>query len=293
MPTFKITVAYDGTDYVGWQRQANGVSVQALIEEALREIDGRAVAVAAAGRTDSGVHALGQVAAFTIERALPPDTVVRAVNAYLPDAIRVMSAEEVPPAFHPRFDASSKTYRYRIWNAEVSSPFERRFAWHVTGALDIEAMRAAAQLVEGRHDFAAFQASGSDVVTTVREVHESRLMRIADCGLRIECGLRIADCGLKDPPSGIRNPQSAIDNYSAIRNPQSAILEYQITGTGFLRHMVRTIVGTLVEIGRGRWPIDRMGSALDARDRAAAGPTAPAAGLFLVRVDYAAVADKS
>ena len=244
MPCFRIVVAYDGTDYVGWQRQANGVAIQELIEEALRAIDGRAVAVAGAGRTDSGVHALGQVAAFTIERALSPDAVVRALNAHLPDAIRIMSADEVPPSFHPRFDAIAKTYRYRIWNGEVVSPFERRYTWHLTGALDVDAMSGAARLVEGEHDFAAFQATGSEVATTERNVTSSLVS--------------------KDEP----------------------LIVYEITGAGFLRHMVRTVVGTLVEIGRGRQPVEWMAAVLASRDRAAAGPTAPAAGLFLVRVDY-------
>jgi tRNA pseudouridine38-40 synthase len=276
MPSFKIIVAYDGTDYVGWQRQANGVSIQGLMEDALRELDGRAVAVAGAGRTDSGVHALGQVAAFTLARAIEPDAVVRALNAHLPHAIRVLSADEVPPSFHPRFDARTKAYRYRIWNGEVLSPFERRYAWHVPGPLDVQAMSAAARLVEGRHNFAAFQATGSDVATTEREVIESRILRTADCGLRIDCGVGIEDCGLRE-----------------FRTPHAALLEYQITGTGFLRHMVRTIVGTLVEIGRGRRPVEWITEVLASRDRAAAGPTSPAAGLFLVRVDYGPVAAES
>jgi tRNA pseudouridine38-40 synthase len=255
MPHFRIVLAYDGTDYVGWQRQANGVSIQGLIEEALRAIDGRAVAVAGAGRTDSGVHALGQVASFAIERALSPDAVVRALNAHLPEAIRIMSADEVPPSFHPRFNAIAKTYRYRIWNGEVVSPFERRYAWHVTGALDVDAMSAAARLVEGDHDFAAFQATGSDVATTERKVTSSLVARPFE-SLGIE--------GSKDKP----------------------LIVYEITGPGFLRHMVRTVVGTLVEVGRGRQPVEWMAAVLASRDRAAAGPTAPAAGLFLVRVDY-------
>ena len=201
MPSFKITLAYDGTDYVGWQLQANGVSIQGLLEEALRALDQRDVSVTGAGRTDAGVHALGQVASFTIQRALTADAVVRAVNAHLPGAVRVLSAEEVADTFHPRFGATAKTYRYRIWNGEVVSPFERRYAWHFAGALDVDAMQAAARLVEGRHDFAAFQAAGSEVKTTVREILVSRIAdcgsRIADCGLRIaDCGLRIADCGL-------------------------------------------------------------------------------------------------
>jgi tRNA pseudouridine38-40 synthase len=151
MPTFKIVLAYDGTGYVGWQRQDNGVSIQAQIEDALRALDGRDVAVAGAGRTDAGVHALGQVAAFTIARELEPDALVRALNGHLPRAIRVIAAEQAAPGFHPRFSAHKKTYRYRLWNDEVMSPFEREYAWHVPGPLDVEAMGAAARLVEGRH----------------------------------------------------------------------------------------------------------------------------------------------
>ena len=249
MPLFRITLAYDGTDYVGWQRQANGVSIQGLIEEALLALDGREVTVAGSGRTDAGVHALGQVASFTIARAIAPDALVRALNASLPHAVRVLSAEAAPPAFHPRFGARTKTYRYRIWNGEVMNPFERRYAWHVPGALDVEAMRAAARLIEGRHDFAAFQSTGGDVTTTEREIFQSTIQ-------------------------------------STIRNPQSAMLVYEVVGTGFLRHMVRTIAGSLVEIGRGRRPVAWMSDVLASRDRAAAGPTAPPQGLFLVRVEY-------
>jgi tRNA pseudouridine38-40 synthase len=245
MPTFRITVAYDGTDYVGWQRQSNGVSIQALIEDALRELDGRDVAVAGAGRTDAGVHALGQVAGFTLAREIEPDALVRALNAHLPPAIRVFDAVEAPPAFHPRFGARVKTYRYQLWNADILSPFERGRAWHVPGPLDVKAMHAAARLVEGRHDFAAFQATGSSVATTEREIFVSRL---SPCGMRMLC--------------------------------------YEVEGNGFLRHMVRIIVGSLVEVGRGRRPIEWVAEILASRDRAAAGPTAPPQGLFLVHVAY-------
>ena len=270
MPCFKITVAYDGTDYVGWQRQANGVSIQALIEDALHSIDGRAVAVAGAGRTDSGVHALGQVAAFTIERALSPDAVVRAINAHLPDAVRIMSADEVPPSFHPRFDAIAKTYRYRIWTGEVVSPFEHRYAWHVTGALDVDAMCAAARSIEGQHDFAAFQAAASEVATTTRLVARSAIFTTEDAEDSEGKTFWPARFELRVP--------------GVLRGGE--LIVYEVTGTGFLRHMVRTIVGTLVEVGRGRRPVEWMAEVLASRDRAAAGPTAPAAGLFLVRVDY-------
>ena len=252
MTTFRITLAYDGTDFVGWQRQAAGVSIQGLIEDALRELDGRDVTVMGAGRTDAGVHALGQVAAFAIERPLTADTVVRALNARLPSTVRVLSAEEAPASFRARADARSKTYRYRIWNGDVVSPFERRFVWHVPGALDVDAMRAAAQLVEGMHDFAAFQTAGSDVRTTEREILNS-----------------------------------AIE--SETRDPHSAILTYEVCGTGFLRHMVRAIAGSLVEVGRGHRPPAWMAAVLASRDRGQAGPTAPARGLFLVSVVYGVV----
>ena len=265
MTPFKITLAYDGTGYVGWQRQANGVSIQALVEDALRALDGCDVTVTGAGRTDAGVHALGQVASFTIARELSPDALRRAINAHLPADIRILSAEEAPPGFHPRFGARRKTYRYRVWNGEVLSPFERAYAWHVPGPLDVEAMRAAARLLEGRHDFAAFQATGSDVATTEREIFSSRVI-----------------AGLK-PCATAAGTESG-----AGLQPCDPSIAYEVTGSGFLRHMVRIIVGSLVEVGRGRQPVEWLGAAIASRDRAAAGPTAPPHGLFLVGVEYAA-----
>ena len=283
MPSFKITLAYDGTDFVGWQRQASGVSVQGLIEDALRTLDGRDVTVTGAGRTDAGVHALGQVAAFTIARELGPDAVVRALNAHLPHEVRVLTAEDAPPMFHPRFGARTKTYRYRVWTGDVMSPFERRYAWHVPGPLDVDAMRTAARLFEGRHDFAAFQATGSSVTTTEREILVSR---IVDRGLRIGEESTIESTIGSTIESAIESTiESTIE--SAVPNPQSAILLYEVSGTGFLRHMVRIIVGSLVEIGRGRQPVEWITGVIASRDRTTAGPTAPPDGLFLVRVEYA------
>jgi tRNA pseudouridine38-40 synthase len=273
MPSFRITVAYDGTDFVGWQRQAAGVSIQGVLEDALRELDERDVTVVGAGRTDAGVHALAQVAAFALERARPADAIVRALNARLPETVRVLAAEEVPPSFHPQFDARAKRYRYRIWNGDVLPPFERLYAWHVPGALDVGAMERAARVLEGEHDFAAFRSTGSDVETTVRRIFSSGL-RTADCGPRFDYGFPAIDS------------QSTIRNESANRNPQSAVLEYDIAGNGFLRHMVRAIVGSLVEVGRGRRPPDWIASVLQSRERGCAGRSAPARGLFLVGIDY-------
>jgi tRNA pseudouridine38-40 synthase len=276
MTTFRITLAYDGTDFVGWQRQATGVSVQGLLEEALRELDQRDVTVTGAGRTDAGVHAIGQVAAFSIEHPLTAQVVIRALNARLPDAVRVLSAEEMPATFHARFGARAKTYRYRILNGDIVSPFERRYAWHVPGALDLDAMRTAARLLEGVHDFAAFQSAGSDVRTTEREITCSQLVTTEDTEdesfFRTGLHLRV--------PRVLRSGE--VGN-------RGALLFYDVTGNGFLRHMVRAIAGSLVEVGRGRRAPDWMPDVLASRDRARAGPTAPAKGLFLVSITYGVV----
>ena len=245
MPRFRISLAYEGTDFVGWQRQPAGTSVQGLLEDALRELDARDVTVIGAGRTDAGVHALEQVAAFTLEREIAPDTLVRALNVRLPGTVRVVTAAVPRADFHPQFDAVSKTYRYRLWNDAVLPPFERRYAWHVMGPLDVNAMQHAAAVLLGSHDFAAFQAADSDAKTTEREIVQSDIRRL-----------------------------------------QPALLEYEITGNGFLRHMVRTIVGSLVNIGRGRCSPEWLHEVLRSRDRRQAGRTAPPHGLFLVRVNY-------
>ena len=270
MPTFKITLAYDGTDFVGWQRQAAGVSIQGLLEEALRELDQRDVTVTGAGRTDAGVHALGQVAAFSIERALAADAVVRALNARLPEAVRVLSAEEVPASFHPQFGARAKTYRYRIWNGDVMSPFERAYAWHVPGPLAVEPMIAAARVLEGTHDFASFQATGGERLTTERLVFSSRV------------GVALKPCLIAQESA--RANQSGTGQGAG----EGRLIVYEIAGNGFLRHMVRIIVGTLVEIGRGRRPVEWVDEVLASRDRTRAGPTAPAEGLILAGVEYEA-----
>src|SRR5262245_50194292 len=258
MPRFRLTLAYDGTDFVGWQRQATGTSIQALLEDALSELEEGPVTVLGAGRTDAGVHALGQVAACTLTRAFAPDVIVRALNVRLPLSVRVLNVDQVDDDFHPQFAAKSKTYRYRIWNADVLDPFERLFAWHIHGPLDVDAMNTAARMLEGAHDFAAFQGTGSDVKTTERTILQSTISGR---------GAGLQPC--------VHRSASA-----------EALITYDVTGNGFLRHMVRAIVGTLVEIGRGRKPPEWVREVLESRDRSAAGVTAPAAGLFLVRVDY-------
>ena len=263
----KLTLAYDGRAYVGWQRQPNGVSVQGLLEEAIGRLEGAPVACAAAGRTDAGVHAAAQVVSVACARAMDVRAWQRALNALLPDDIRVLAVEEAPPAFHARFRARAKTYHYRILTGGVVSPFERGYVWAVGPRLDVPAMQAAAASLEGRHDFASFQAAGSDVRDTVRTVFTSRLLTGAGRGV----------------PEG-----SACDGLHA---STGRLLLYEITGDGFLRHMVRNIVGTLVDVGEGRRPAGGMGELLAARDRSQAGPTAPAHGLVLARVEYGGPVD--
>ena len=172
--TLKLTLAYDGTPFVGWQRQAAGTSIQGLLEDALARIEGAPVAVIGAGRTDAGVHAWGQVASVRLASPIDPATLRRALNAVLPPEIRVTGLREMPPAFHARYAAISKTYHYRIVNGPTSTPFEWRYAWHVCERLDVDRMGAAAALFEGEHDFAAFRATGSSVKTSVRLVSRSR-----------------------------------------------------------------------------------------------------------------------
>ena len=247
MRTLKLTLQYDGTGLVGWQRQPAGTSIQGLLEDALAPIEGGPVVVHGAGRTDAGVHALAQAASVRLASPLPEATLARALNAVLPEAVRVLSIEEQEPGFHARFSARSKTYEYRIVNAPLVSPFLCRYVWHLPHPLDVEAMRAAAAPLAGRHDFAGFQAAGSAVATTERTIG----------------GVEWQDGGGFDLP-----------------------IVFRITGDGFLRHMVRTIVGTLVEVGAGRWDPWRVLAVLESRDRSQAGPTAPAQGLFLVGVRY-------
>lgn len=241
----KLTVEYDGTRYVGWQVQQNGPSVQAALEAALARIAGAPVDTIAAGRTDAGVHAAGQVVSFTPPREVPLKAWRLGVNSILPDDVAVVAAEEVDDAFDARRSASGKRYRYRLWNGGTRSPLRARTAWEVFRPLDVGAMREASAQLVGAHDFSAFRAAGCDARTTVRKVRA--------CALSGASGDEI-------------------------------ILE--IEATAFLRHMVRNVVGTLVEVGHGKRSAGSVGDVLRSRDRALAGPTAPPHGLCLVEVSY-------
>ncbi len=255
MRTIKLTLSYDGTEYVGWQRQARGRSIQGELERALAEIEGRAVDVAGAGRTDAGAHALGQVASVQLAHGIETAALVRALNAKLPADVRLLAAETVAAGFHARYAARGKTYRYNLISGPAANPFTPRYAWRVRGPLDLDAMREAAARLPGRRDFAAFQAAGSDVASTVRT-------------------LRSVAVGSTDAvwpaPGAVPAPALTIE----------------VAGDGFLRHMVRIIVGTLVEVGAGRLEAAAVPEIAASRRRERAGPTAPPQGLFLLAVDY-------
>ena len=284
MNSFKITLAYDGTDFVGWQRQASGRSIQGVLEDAVRELDGRDVTVTGAGRTDAGVHAYGQVASFALERAIEPAVLVRALNARLPETVRVWSACRVAPTFNARFDARAKRYRYRICNGPFISPFDWQYAWHISATLDPVAMADAARRLEGRHDFAAFQGAGSEVATTERNI---TISRIAVPGMSTMEDAEEKSCRYESQRAPVEFRDIGLD-LRVLSGDR--LITYEVAGDGFLRHMVRNIVGTLVDVGLGRRMPESIDAVLATRDRSAAGQTAPARGLFLVAVEYAALA---
>jgi tRNA pseudouridine38-40 synthase len=242
--TLKITLAYDGTRFVGWQRQAEGESIQGLLEDALARFEGAPVTAHGAGRTDAGVHALGQVASTRVTFLHDPRTLTRALNAHLPPDVRVVSVNDVDESFHARFSARAKTYRYRIRNTAVADPFDRAFVWHLPEPLAQGAMAEAAAMLVGTHDFSAFRSVGSEVANSVRTVWRSEW------------------------------------------RSNDGLLTYEVSGDGFLRHMVRAVVGTLVEIGRGWRQPAEIAALVSGATRAEAGATAPPHGLFLVSVDY-------
>jgi len=256
-PTFRLVLEYDGAQFAGWQAQAEGArTVQGALEAALQQLTGAPVTVVGASRTDAGVHAEGQVASLSFGTRLDPAALVRALNALLPEDVAVRDAALAPEGFHARRDARSKLYRYAIWNGAERSPLRGRRFYAVRQPLDLGAMRTAAGALVGTHDWSAFQVRGS----------EWRAEGAAQGRTR----------------SAVRE----VTRLSVLGFGVGEVL-VEVQGEGFLRQMVRTLVGTLIEVGRGRRDPASMPALLECRDRAAAGPTAPAHGLTLVRVDYA------
>ncbi len=247
----RLVLEYDGTGLCGWQRQDNGPTVQARLEDALARMTGAPTPVVGASRTDAGVHALGQVASFETSTSIPCDGFRMGLNSILPPAIAVVAADEAPPGFHPRFSATGKHYRYTVLTRSSRSPLLRNRAWHRPGlVLDLGAMRETASYLVGERDFSALRAAGCTARTTVRRLDEI-----------------------------------------AISEPEPHRLELDVRGNAFLRNMVRILVGTLVEVGEGRFTPGQVVEIVKSGDRTRAGQTAPAQGLCLVEVLYAARAE--
>jgi len=246
----RITVAYDGTDFHGWQVQPGLPTIQGVLERIVGDIEGEPVHVAGSGRTDAGVHAMAQVAAFSLRNPIPADNLRKAINRLLPASVRVSSVVETHPEFHPRYDAIAKTYEYRIHRGEILSPFEWRYAHHFPYPLDEQAFVESASLFEGEHDFTAFAASDDsdhEGKSKVRTVFSSRAHR-----------------------TGER-------------------LIYEVRGSGFLKHMVRNIVGALLELGKGNLSTEEMRALVEGKSgRRVPAATAPSKGLYLMGVEYPA-----
>lgn len=240
----KLTIAYDGTNYCGWQVQPNGITVEEVINKALCKLTGEDIAVIGASRTDSGVHALGNVAVFDSATSIPPERIAMALNQRLPDDIVIVKSEEVAPDFHPRYCDCEKTYEYHIINTRTPIPTKRLTNYFVSYDLDVERMQQAADYLVGEHDFVSFCNVRTQVEDTVRTVTELEVLR------------------------------------------EGEEITIRIRGNGFLYNMVRIIVGTLVRVGRGFYTPEKVKEILEAKDRKAAGVTAPAHGLMLVEIRY-------
>lgn len=240
----KLVLAYDGTDYHGWQIQANGPSIQSALADAIEKTTGHRAIPIGSGRTDSGVHAMAQVAHFDTDSRLPVNTLLQALNHYLSAGIVVHSAEDVPPTFHARKDALWKLYRYVLQDGPVRNVFLSRYSWRVRGLLDLDAMRQAAVAVVGTHDFRCFETDWPNRRSSVRTVRRCEVSRLGE------------------------------------------FLSIDVESDGFLYNMVRAIAGTLCDVGRGKRNAAEMRRIIEMGDRSLAGPTAPAQGLFLVRVEY-------
>lgn len=271
MKRIMLTVAYDGTNYCGWQVQPNGETIEGVLNRCLSELMGESVEVVGASRTDAGVHAAGNVAVFDTDSPIPADKISYALNRNLPEDIRIRKSEEVSPTFHPRHCDSRKTYEYRIYCAPFPMPTKRLYSYFTYVPLNTDLMSQSARCLIGTHDFQSFCSAGAQVETTVRRIDSIEVWE--------ECRRTAAhDRG------GHRDGEGQCGNEGESSSDKEIVI--RVTGGGFLYNMVRIIAGTLMEAGRGHIAPQEMKRILDARDRQAAGPTAPACGLTLVGIVY-------
>jgi tRNA pseudouridine38-40 synthase len=241
---FKAVIQYDGTNYSGWQIQPNNVTIQGTIQQILHKITEEKITIHASGRTDAGVHALGQVASFKIEKVMKASSLQSALNSLLPQDIRIIHLSEAPDEFNAQYNANSKEYQYQIFSGKVLSPFLYRYFYHLSIELDIAEMKKAAKKFIGEHDFSAFKSAESTCKNYIRKVFQSDIVSNKD------------------------------------------IIYYIVVANGFMHYMVRTMVGTLIEVGRGKIPAEQIEEIITSKNRAKAGATAPPQGLFLIKANY-------
>jgi tRNA pseudouridine38-40 synthase len=268
LQNWKLTLAYDGTDFSGWQIQPGETTIQGELQAALGRITGESPLPQGSGRTDAGVHALGQVASFALLAPIPPGNLVRALNRTLPPPIRVLEAIHIPETFHARHSAAAKTYEYRVFREALCPPFLDRYVLACSWPMDVDALQKAAKYFEGEHDFKSLAATDPDLATR----------GLSDSGPGQSTELP------KIPRTTVRTIFSS--TWERRRTEDGEFLIYRVRGSGFLHHMVRNLVGTMLDVGRGRLRSEEIPEILAARARAAAGPTAPARGLFLHSVEY-------
>lgn len=246
MQNIKLTIEYDGTNYAGWQKQPNAMTVQEQIEQGLKRLTGETILTTGAGRTDAGVHARGQVVNFQTESTIPPERMHLALNTVLPEDIRCVCSQAVDQSFHARYDAKGKRYRYTIINQPIAPAINRHYLYHVPHQLDINLMKDSAKLFIGTHDFKAFSSVGGSAKTSVRTIYKA----------------------------------------DVIHKPMDNIIEIRVEGNGFLYNMVRIIVGTIIEIGKGNKPKTVIADMIESGNRQLGGPTTPAHGLCMEKVFY-------
>jgi tRNA pseudouridine38-40 synthase len=275
LQNWRVTLAYDGTDFQGWQVQPGFPTIQGELQAALGRITGEIPLPQGSGRTDAGVHALGQVASFTLRAPIPPENLVRALNRTLPPSIRISEARAVRGTFHARHSAIAKTYEYRVLRGSDCSPFLARYVYCCPWTLDLKVLQAAAQLFVGEHDFQSFAATDPDLSHRNLPVDDERAQ---------EGKLPVVPALPATKESTIRTLFTS--TWAECETESGSLFVYRARGNGFLHHMVRNLVGTMIEVGRGQLALNEVPEILSARRRSAAGPTAPARGLFLVSVDY-------
>lgn len=275
LQTWKLTLSYDGTEFRGWQVQPGERTIQGELQAALGRITGESPLPQGSGRTDAGVHALGQVASFALAAPIPAENLTRALNRTLPTAIRVLESKTVRSTFHARHSAVGKTYEYRVFRETLCPPFLTRYVYACPWPMDFEALQGSARVFEGEHDFLSFAATDPELTDRRPGLDsEPDLRPIPREGFQIE------------PPTAATVRRIFSSSWEERSSDAGKLLVYSVRGSGFLHHMVRNLVGTMLDVGRGRLRTDNISAIIAARSRAAAGPTAPARGLFLHSVEY-------